>query len=377
MMTMTRQQLDGFNDSELTTFAIEIINDLTNDPTIGPPVGLNDAFICELAEEIQKEIELHNNNTKTSKATTYTDPSLYLQSLNPSISTTGTNDNMVYLSYPKTSPTIISRRELAMNDSFNRSLPPIPSPKNSKQKPVTHFKFPGNKKRPVITYTKRNKHKASAQQSKSYSPPNKPQQIRFRSPYHPPPVQMLQSPYHPPPVATVPLASPQIAQLRISLGRIASSDDPLSPASSTSDTASFLSPRELTPSPKACTIPDFSDCDETDAVVIRVTRNRPNTMKRSKKKIAKPMDISTARAQKKRYNTKKAMRYHSTKNIFMTQHSEAKLKDRRVFDRKRSNSVVLSSNGTAKVQYNEYAVEVGDELVFINYKTQIGESKLN
>eukprot|EP01083_Nonionella_stella_P278534 947209_1 len=69
-MTMTCPQLDGFSDSELTTFAIEIINDLTNNPTDGCLGCPNDAFICELAEEI-----VNNSDKMSSVGATTTYPS--------------------------------------------------------------------------------------------------------------------------------------------------------------------------------------------------------------------------------------------------------------------------------------------------------------
>eukprot|EP01084_Bolivina_argentea_P218760 371156_1 len=183
MMTLT-PQTDGFNNSELTTFALEIINDssIVSDPTIDHVVDMNDAFICELAEEIEKEMmryRIPDDNAKTSHPLTYKLTDHYTKTSNPSqnshnqsIHTLGTDDSMVYLSYPDTTPAIVSRCQLSLNDSFNCTLPNIPSPV-PKKKQIN--RFPNNKKDPIIAYTKRNRHNTPSKASKSYSPPRSPQ----------------------------------------------------------------------------------------------------------------------------------------------------------------------------------------------------------
>eukprot|EP01083_Nonionella_stella_P141752 437377_1 len=222
-MSLTKDQ---FNDAELTSFAIEIIKDLYTKPHVDP----HDSFICELAEEIEKEL-MANVDPLTSQASSsfYTDPSIYLAS-NTSVSTVSHhhNDllqavhvppiNIPYKSLSAPRPQIISRCQLSSNDSFNHALPSLPS-------------------------------------SPVHSP--KCNQRRFKSPFHPPP--RPQTP-----------VSRKHVQTSIATNA----------KSMKSDITSCISPRCRQTANRNCAIPNFSEMK--DVVAIRVTRKQNDNKRRER-----------------------------------------------------------------------------------------------
>eukprot|EP01083_Nonionella_stella_P021389 59336_1 len=138
---------DQFDDAELTSLAMEILQDLTDNAAVDP----NDSFICELATEIEKEIraEMDQSAITTTApiySSTFTDPSLYLVSPPTDSSTSVTYHHSSIPFYGPPIPKIVSRRNMSRSDSFNHSLPSIPS--SPKFKPVR-----SHQKRAFTAYT--------------------------------------------------------------------------------------------------------------------------------------------------------------------------------------------------------------------------------
>eukprot|EP01084_Bolivina_argentea_P303917 524813_1 len=290
---------ETFGDAELNSIAMEIIHDLSTKPLIDP----NDAFICQLAEEIEMEIL---DNIRASSAS-YTDPSLYLPLSNHSSTATHPEE---------ASPTILSQWEMSENDSFARSFPSIPPSSKPNKSISVPYKLKPNKKR--AGYATKNSKTRSISPNLGGISPFLPHSPRY-TPYHPP-VSINLSLAHATTVTSEGQTSPQ------------------SLFSSASDISSCLSPRDQTPKSRVSAIPDF--CEEyEDVVTIRIPRTKK---KKSNRKMGK--DVRKSKNKKKRSMT------------------PTPSKRNRVEWKGKTNSNVLTRNEME--QYNEYAVEMEDGFIF-------------
>eukprot|EP01083_Nonionella_stella_P165569 551108_1 len=329
-MSLTKDQ---FNDAELTSFAIEIIKDLYTKPHVDP----HDSFICELAEEIEKEL-MANVDPLTSQASSsfYTDPSIYLAS-NTSVSTVSHhhNDllqaahvppiNIPYKSLSAPRPQIISCCQLSSNDSFNHALPSLPaSPVHSPKCKALYITFEGDRKR-AATYSK-------GKQRNQLSPKHTHNQRR----------RHFKSPFHPPPRPQTPVSRKHV-QTSIATNA----------KSMKSDITSCISPRCRQTANRNCAIPNFSEMK--DVVAIRVTRK---TIPQAKQNDNKRRERSNGLI----YNEKRDMRYRSRSN----KQVRSKLNRQRARNNARkirSNSV--HANATSPISAVTNAAGVGNGFVFM------------
>eukprot|EP01083_Nonionella_stella_P027059 74421_1 len=272
---------DSFDDVELTSFATEIIQELSNNNH--PPLEPDDSnsFIHELANDIDEDTAVDMNLCPSYDSSN----SFYLRT-SPSSST-----------FPLTlTPTIVSSHcKLSQNDSFNHSLPPIPDPhtdsysfinqQNQKRVANSHAKHkntsrsasPNTSASTLLPHT----HKRLSAESKPNSARSQhSQRSRFTSPFHPPPGY----------------STTCIDDLCLT-----PSNDTAS-VSKTSELPCCISPRLRAQQPAVCAVPQFSEF--TDAIVIDLTPTNKNNDKRKKSKRKKVLFAENVKRSHKRKGTK-------------------------------------------------------------------------
>eukprot|EP01083_Nonionella_stella_P040797 110595_1 len=251
-----------FSNAELTSFAMEVIEDLGTKSHVDP----TDAFICQLADEIMQELVATNFDLPTSPdedvCSSYTDPSAYQFQSNTSLTSADASPTITYQFQSNTRsqysdpppipyatellPQIISTCQLSTHDSFNHSLPDLPSsptPILSSSQYTVHSNLT-NASAPKYCYVHQ-------------EPSHSIRVTRFTSPLRPPPPLSPLSRAHLEPGAA----------LEVNIMELRSQSIP-------SDISSCISPRGRRGTPtKVCAIPDFSEFE--DIVTIRL----PNTKK--------------------------------------------------------------------------------------------------